>query len=63
MPVREQLEAQGYTIDSAQVEKIPKTLQKVQGSTAEQVLSLLEALADHDDVKNVFANVDLEETS
>lgn len=63
MTVREQLEAQGYTIESAQVEKIPKSLQKVQGSTAEQVLSLLEALADHDDVKNVFANVDLEETS
>ena len=38
---------------------IPSSFVKLQGSQAKQVLSLVEALEDNDDVQNVYANFDI----
>ena len=40
---------------------IPKNSVKVEGKQAQQVLRLMEALEDHDDVQNVWANFDIDE--
>jgi YebC/PmpR family DNA-binding regulatory protein len=47
--------------DSAELTMIPKTTVKVEGSNVGAVLRLMEALEDHDDVQNVFANFDISE--
>jgi YebC/PmpR family DNA-binding regulatory protein len=46
---------------SAQVAKIPKNLIKLEGKNAAGMLRLVEALEDHEDVQNVFANFDIDE--
>jgi transcriptional/translational regulatory protein YebC/TACO1 len=38
---------------------VPKTTVSVEGKQAQQVLSLIEALEDHDDVQEVYANFDI----
>jgi transcriptional/translational regulatory protein YebC/TACO1 len=40
---------------------IPKNLMKLEGKTAAGMLRMTEALEDHDDVQNVWANFDIEE--
>ncbi|MBI4667738.1 MAG: YebC/PmpR family DNA-binding transcriptional regulator [Elusimicrobia bacterium] len=50
------LEAGGISLLSAEVTYLPTTEVKVEGDTAEKVIALMEALEEHDDVKNVFAN-------
>jgi transcriptional/translational regulatory protein YebC/TACO1 len=40
---------------------IPQSHVKLEGKSAQQVLKLMEALEDHDDVQNVWANFDIEE--
>lgn len=45
----------------AEVENVAKEYKKVEGSDARQVLKLMEALEDHDDVQKVSANFDISE--
>ena len=40
---------------------IPQNYVKLQGKDANQMIKLMEALDDHDDVQNVWANFDIEE--
>ena len=40
---------------------LPKNTIKLEGKTAQQMLKLMEALDDHDDVKQVWSNFDIEE--
>ena len=61
--VRDLLENNGYEVRSAEVEMVPNNLQKVEGDDVPKVLSLLEALDDNEDIKNVYANVDLDDES
>ena len=61
--VRDVLENNGYEVRSAEVEMVPNNLQKVEGDDVPKVLSLLEALDDNEDIKNVYANVDLDDKS
>ncbi|MFN3550820.1 MAG: YebC/PmpR family DNA-binding transcriptional regulator [Endomicrobiia bacterium] len=49
-----------YKIEQAEVTMLPKTYVKLEGKQAEQVLQLMDALEDHDDVKNVYANFDID---
>ena len=63
MDVRDALENNGYEIKSAEVEMVPNNLQKVEGDDVFKVLSLLEELDDNEDIKNVYANVDLDDGS
>jgi transcriptional/translational regulatory protein YebC/TACO1 len=38
---------------------LPKNYVKLAGADAQQVLSLMNELEEHDDVKNVYANFDI----
>jgi transcriptional/translational regulatory protein YebC/TACO1 len=41
---------------------MPKTTVKVEGKDAQLLLKLLEALEDHDDVQNVYANFEIDDS-
>jgi YebC/PmpR family DNA-binding regulatory protein len=45
----------------AEVEMVPQTYVKLEGQDARQMLKLMEALEDHDDVQKVSANFDISE--
>ena len=57
--VREAIEKAGIAIVNGELTMVPENTVAVSGHTAEQVLKLLEALEDHDDVQNVSANFDI----
>jgi YebC/PmpR family DNA-binding regulatory protein len=59
--VRDAIKALGTEIASAEVAMLPKNLVKVEGKEAQQMLKLMEAIEDHDDVQHVWANFDIEE--
>ncbi len=61
--VRDALEAAGISWLSAKVDKIPQNTVAVAGRDAELVLKLAEALEEHDDIQNVYANCDIDEDS
>ncbi len=51
----------GLKIENASLQYVSKTLTRVEGKEAEQVLRLIGVLEDHDDVQNVFSNADIDE--
>ncbi len=59
--VREQLEADGFSVISSEIMLTPQNSMSVEGETAKRVIQLLEALDDHDDVQKVSANFDFDE--
>ncbi|RMG63989.1 MAG: YebC/PmpR family DNA-binding transcriptional regulator, partial [Calditrichaeota bacterium] len=59
--VRSRLEEQGIHIENAEVTYIPQNTVHLEGKQAEQMIKLMEALEDNDDVQNVFANFDIDE--
>jgi YebC/PmpR family DNA-binding regulatory protein len=59
--VLESVKKAGISPAHAQVEMVPQNRLHVEGTTARQLLRLLEALDDHDDVQNVFSNMDVDE--
>ncbi len=61
MSVRDNLENSGYEIESANVDMVPKNLQNVDSEKEGSVITLLEALEDHDDIKAVYTNFDSED--
>ena len=60
--VRENLEKQGYTFLSAEVQKIPQnTVEVTDPDTILKIQKMLDLLEENDDVQNVFHNADLPE--
>ncbi len=59
--VKTALTQKGLKVTEANLTKVPDNLVKVEGDVAQKVLRLLEALEDHDDVQNVYANLDIDE--
>jgi YebC/PmpR family DNA-binding regulatory protein len=57
--VKKALDAAKIPIVSAEVTMLPKTYVKLSGAAAQQMLTLMNDLEDHDDVKNVYANFDI----
>ena len=57
--VRRTLEDRGYPVDSAEVTMNPTTSVPLDASQARQVLRLLDALEEHDDVQQVYANAEI----
>lgn len=47
---------------SAEVTMVPQNLVRVEGSEAEKAVKLVSALEDHDDVQNVYTNIDVDES-
>jgi YebC/PmpR family DNA-binding regulatory protein len=59
--VREALVAAGITPASAELGLVPQNYVKLTGAPAQQMLRMMEALEDHDDVQHVYANFDIDE--
>jgi len=56
------VKAKGIQPQTAEVSMIPQNYVKVEGKTAQQLVKLMEALEEHDDVQHVYANFDIEES-
>ncbi|MBC7171938.1 MAG: YebC/PmpR family DNA-binding transcriptional regulator [Polyangiaceae bacterium] len=61
--VRDALEKAGLPLEQASLAQIPKTPKEVDGDDARKLVSLFEALDDHDDVQNVFADFELSDSA
>jgi YebC/PmpR family DNA-binding regulatory protein len=59
--VRKAVEDKGWKIELAEVTMIPQTTVKLEGKKAEQMLKMMDALDDNDDMQRVFANFDISE--
>ncbi|NUR76828.1 MAG: YebC/PmpR family DNA-binding transcriptional regulator [Thermoleophilia bacterium] len=60
--VRQAIEAAGFAVDSAELMLVPKTTVAVEDEAkARQVMRLIDALEDNDDVQDVYANFDIPE--
>jgi YebC/PmpR family DNA-binding regulatory protein len=59
--VREAVKQLGIEPASAEVSMIPQNYVKLEGKSAHQMVRLMEALDDHDDVQHVWSNFDIEE--
>jgi len=59
--VRSKVEEAGMTINSAELAMIPQSTVKLDEKHAGQMLKLMEALEDHDDVQKVYANFDIDD--
>jgi transcriptional/translational regulatory protein YebC/TACO1 len=55
------VKAAGIEPQVAEVEMVPQNYIKLEGAEARQMLKLMEALEDHDDVQKVSANFDISE--
>ncbi|MDI6868318.1 MAG: YebC/PmpR family DNA-binding transcriptional regulator [Coprothermobacterota bacterium] len=57
--VKEALEKLGAKLISAEISMVPNTYVKLAGEEAQKMLALTNALEDHDDVVQVYANFDI----
>ncbi len=60
--VKKALEAKSIRVESAEIHLIADNNVKVEGKDAENVLKLMEALEDHDDIQKVHANFDIDDS-
>lgn len=60
-PVLTAIKGAGITPSTNELSMLPDNQIKVEGGTANQLLRLMEALEDHDDVQNVYSNFDMDE--
>lgn len=58
--VLDALRARGIEPRQSEIAMKPKSFVTVQGSDAERLLKLMDALEEHDDVSNVFSNFDID---
>ena len=58
---QEELETRGVPLETKELAMIPQTQVPVPGDRLSQLLRLLEALEDHDDVQKVWANMQIDE--
>jgi YebC/PmpR family DNA-binding regulatory protein len=56
------IKAKGIEPVTSEISMIPQTYVKVEGKSAQQVVKLMEALDEHDDVQHVYGNFDIEES-
>ncbi len=60
--VKEALTKAGVTPASAEIGMVPQNYIKLTGAQATQMVRLIEALEEHDDVQHVYANFDIDES-
>ena len=60
--VRSALEEKSVTIETAELTRIPSNTVSLSGKGAEQLMKLMNVLDEHDDIQNVYANFDIEES-
>ncbi len=61
MNVKKKLDELKINVKSAEITYIPKSTVEVSKKDAEKVLRLINALDDHDDVQNVYSNIEITE--
>lgn len=59
--VRKAVEERGWKTELAEMTMIPQNTVKLEGKKAEQMLKMMDALDDHEDLQKVFANFDISE--
>jgi YebC/PmpR family DNA-binding regulatory protein len=59
--VKAALEKAGIPLAAAEISMLPQSYVKLEGKNAQTMLKLMEALEDHEDVQNVWANFDIDE--
>jgi len=59
--VRSAVEAKGWKIELAEITMIPQNTVKLEGKKAEQMLKMMDALDDNEDLQKVSANFDISE--
>jgi YebC/PmpR family DNA-binding regulatory protein len=59
--VLEAVKKLGVEPDAAEVSMLPQNYLKLEGKQAQQMVKLMEALDDHEDVRHVWSNFDIEE--
>jgi transcriptional/translational regulatory protein YebC/TACO1 len=59
--VLEAVKKAGLEVVHSQVGMVPQNYIKLEGSAANQMIRLLEAIEDHDDVQNVYSNFDFDQ--
>ncbi len=57
--VKEAVEKAGLPVESAEITMLPKTYVVLDEKAADQMVRLIDALEDNDDVQNVYANFDI----
>ena len=60
--VKQALQSAGVNMESTALTMITQTDVRLENKQAEQMLRLMDALEDHEDVGNVYANFDIDET-
>lgn len=60
--VRKACEAKGWKPVEASVQMYPQNTVKLEEADAEKMLKLMESLEEHDDVQNVYANFDIDDS-
>ena len=60
--VKSALEAAQIPIAAAEVSMVPSNYVKLEGKSAQTMLKLMEALEEHEDIQNVWANFDIDES-
>ncbi len=60
--VRDAIEEAGIPMVEAKISMIPTTYTKLEGSKLQSALKLLDAFESHDDVQNVWTNLDFDES-
>jgi YebC/PmpR family DNA-binding regulatory protein len=59
--VQAAIKSAGIEPQVAEVSMVPQNYIKLEGSSAQQMLRLMETMEDHDDVQKVYANFDIDE--
>ncbi len=59
--VKTALEQRGLAVEQAKFEMVPAMQVRLEDKRAEQMVRLMDAFEDHDDVQNVWANFDIDE--
>jgi YebC/PmpR family DNA-binding regulatory protein len=58
--IRTALEARHLPVEQSKLEMVPTTQVRLEDKRAEQMVRLMDAFEDHDDVQNVWANFDID---
>jgi YebC/PmpR family DNA-binding regulatory protein len=59
--VRDELEERGVALETKELAMLPQSYVEVGADSAAQTMRLMEALEDHDDTQNVWANFDIDD--
>lgn len=60
--VKKAIQDGGIETEVAEISMIPQNFIKLEGTDAQQMMQLYDAIDDHDDVQNVYANFDIDES-